>query len=257
MPDLDGKIGIVTGATQGVGEAIAREAAACGAAGLTLVGRKADHAEAVARTLDCERCSCRRNCPTPDACRAVVPAAVERFGRVDFLVNAAGATDRGGILDIDLSTWEKLFAVNVRAPYILMQDAARVMVEQGVAGAIVNIITITSHGGQPFLSGYSASKGALATLTKNAANALRFHRIRVLGLNIGWTDTPNEHKVQVEAMGKPEDWLARAEAEQPFGQLIKPPEIAKFVAFLVSQDAGIMTGALIDYDQMVIGTYDE
>jgi len=256
MPNLEGKIGIVTGATQGVGETIAREAAACGAAGIALVGRNAEQAEAVARTLDCESVFVPTELSDPDACRTVVPATVERFGRVDFLVNAAGATDRGGILDIDLRTWDKLFDVNVRAPFILMQDAARVMVEQGVAGAMVNIITMTSHGGQPFLTGYAASKGALGTLTKNAANALKSHRIRVLGLNIGWTDTPNEHKVQVETMGLPEDWLARAEAEQPFGQLIKPSEIGKMVAFLVSADAGIMTGALIDYDQMVMGTYE-
>jgi len=256
MPNLDGKIGIVTGATQGVGEAIAREAAACGAAGIALVGRNAEQADAVARTLECESLFVPAELSDPESCRTVVPAAVERFGKVDFLVNAAGATDWGGILDIDLETWDKLFAVNVRAPFILMQDAARVMVELGAPGAIVNIITMTSHGGQPFLTGYSASKGALGTLTKNAANALRFHRIRVLGLNIGWTDTPNEHKVQVETMGLPEDWLARAEAEQPFGQLIKPQEIGKMVAFLVSSDAGVMTGALIDYDQMVMGTYE-
>ncbi len=256
MPDLTGKIGIVTGGTQGVGEAIAREAAACGAAGIALVGRNADKADAVARTLGCEALFVPAELSDPQSCRSVVPATVAEFGRVDFLVNAAGATDRGGILDIDLATWDKLFAVNVRAPFILMQDAARVMVEQGTAGAIVNIITMTSHGGQPFLSGYSASKGALGTLTKNAANALKFRRIRVVGLNIGWTDTPNEHKVQVETMGQPEDWLARAEAEQPFGQLIKPVEIGKMVAFLISPDAGIMTGALIDYDQMVMGTYE-
>lgn len=256
MPSLDGKVGIVTGATQGVGEAIAREAAACGAAGLVLVGRDADRAAAVQEGLACETLFVPTELSDPDACRAVVPAAVAKFGRVDFLVNAAGATDRGGILDIDMDTWEKLFAVNTRAPFILMQDAARVMVEQGVHGAMVNIVTMTSHGGQPFLTGYSASKGGLAILTKNAANALRFHRIRVLGLNIGWTDTPHEHKVQVETMGLPEDWLAKAEAEQPFGQLIKPQEVAKLVVFLISSDAGIMTGALIDYDQMVMGTYE-
>ena len=135
MPNLEGKIGIVTGATQGVGEAIAREAASCGAAGIALVGRNAEQADAVARTLGCEALFVPTELSDPDACRAVVPAAVERFGRVDFLVNAAGATDRGGILDQDLQTWDKLFAVNVRAPFILMQDAARVMVELAIRTA--------------------------------------------------------------------------------------------------------------------------
>src|SRR3546814_16840783 len=84
------------------------------------------------------------------------------------------------------------------------------------AGSIVNIITMSSHGGQPKLTAYSASKGALATLTRNLGHALRAERIRVNGLNIGWTETPNEHRVQL-AEGQPADWLARAAAQQPFG----------------------------------------
>ena len=121
---------------------------------------------------------------------------------------------------------------------------------------MVNIITMSSHGGQPFLAGYSASKGALAVLTKNAAHALRAERIRVNGLNIGWADTPNEHVVQTQVMGLDADWLAEAEAQQPFGQLIKPTEVAELVVFMLSPASGIMTGSVIDYDQNVMGAYD-
>ena len=87
-------------------------------------------------------------------------------------------------------------------------------------------------------------------------NLKRNDRIRVNGLNIGWTDTPNEHVVQTNVMGCGEDWLAAAERQQPFGQLIKPNEVAAFVVFLLSTASGIMTGSVIDYDQNVIGAYD-
>jgi len=95
----------------------------------------------------------------------------------------------------------------------------------------------------------------LATFTKNVAHALRRDRIRVNGLNIGWMDTPNEHIVQ-KAMGKPDNWLELAEATQPFGRLLKPLDVAKLTAYLLSDDSQMMTGSIIDYDQNVIGSYD-
>jgi NAD(P)-dependent dehydrogenase (short-subunit alcohol dehydrogenase family) len=129
------------------------------------------------------------------------------------------------------------------------------MKERKIEGSIVNIITMSSHGGQPFITPYSASKGALAVLTKNVAHALRHERIRVNGINMGWADTPNEHLVQM-AEGKPADWLEKAEAEQPFGRLIKPDDIARLCLYLLGPQSGLMTGSLIDYDQMVMGAYD-
>jgi NAD(P)-dependent dehydrogenase (short-subunit alcohol dehydrogenase family) len=193
-------------------------------------------------------------------CRRVVAACEDRFGHLHGLVNAAGLTDRGGIDDTSQETWDRLFAVNVRAPFFLTQEAVKLMrrnpiAGQQQAGSIVNIITMSSHGGQPKLTAYAASKGALATLTRNLGHALRRDRIRVNGLNIGWTDTPNEHKVQL-AEGQPEDWLTAAEAAQPYGRLIKPTDVAEATLFLLGSGSGVMTGSVIDYDQMVIGAYD-
>jgi len=259
MGDLSGKVLIVTGGTQGIGHAAAAAAVSAGADGLVICGRDAAKGEAVAAEFSGQGTACRFvACDLSDAeqCRAVVADCDEAFGRVDGLVNAAGATDRGGILDISVELWDYLFAVNVRAPFVLTQEAAKVMKREGTAGSIVNVITMSSHGGQPFLTGYSSSKGALVTLTKNVGHALRSERIRVNAINIGWADTPNEHKVQVEAMGQPEDWLEAAEAAQPFGQLIKPHEVADLVVFLLSPRSGIMTGSVIDYDQNVMGAYD-
>ncbi len=260
---LDGRVFIITGGTQGVGEAIARRLARTGAAGLLIVGRDRARGEAVCAAL--EELGCPAELALADledvaACRAAVAACDRRFSRLDGLVNAAGITDRGGIDDTTPELWDRMFAVNVRAPFFLTQEAVRLMRRNPIdgdskAGAIVNIITMSSHGGQPKLTAYSASKGALATLTRNLGHALRTERIRVNGLNIGWTETPNEHRVQL-AEGQPADWLKKAEAAQPFGRLIRPDDVAEAALFLLGPASGIMTGSVIDYDQMVIGAYD-
>jgi len=259
MADLAGKIVIVTGASQGIGEAIARKCAAEGAAGLLLTARDRQRGDRVADALT--NGSCRAvfhpaELAEPDQCASVVAACIAEFGRVDGLVNAAGLTDRGTIFDTSVELWDRLFAVNARAPFLLIQAAAEQMRKQGSGGSIVNILSISGHGGQPFITGYCASKGALAILTRNTANGLRWDRIRVNGINIGWTDTPHEHRVQTGAMGQPEDWLAQAEAEQPFGRLLKPADVAELSVFLLSDRSGIMTGAIIDQDQKVIGAWD-
>jgi NAD(P)-dependent dehydrogenase (short-subunit alcohol dehydrogenase family) len=178
------------------------------------------------------------------------------FGRVDILVNAAGITDRGTLLDTSPELFDRMFAVNVRGPFFLMQEAARLMRRDGIAGAMVNILSMMANGGQPCLTAYSGSKGALATLTKNAAYSLLRDHIRVNALNIGWMDTPGEDRTQRFADGKPDDWLEQAERVQPFGRLLKADEVARAIAFLASDESGMMTGSIIDFDQSVVGCYD-
>ena len=114
---------------------------------------------------------------------------------------------------------------------------------------------MSSYGGQPKLMPYSASKGALAILTKNVAHAVRYDRIRVNGVNLGWTDTPAEHRVQ-RAEGRPEDWLVKAGAELPFGRLVQTRDVAALCLFLLGAASGIMTGALVDFDQTIMGAFD-
>ncbi len=258
MPDSPAKVAIVTGSTQGLGEAIARELIAERMiGGLVLCGRNAANGRRLAGELS------ERGCKTEfvsadlarvEECRTVIDAARRVFGRIDYLVNSAATSERGTILDSTPELFDRIFALNVRAPFFLMQGALRLMIEKKISGSIVNIISISSHGGQPFLSPYSASKGALATLTRNVARSVVKQRIRVNGLNLGWMDTPGEDAIQKRFHQATDDWLARAEAAQPFGRLIKPDEAARAVAFLLSDRSGLMTGSIVDFDQTIVGT---
>jgi NAD(P)-dependent dehydrogenase (short-subunit alcohol dehydrogenase family) len=255
---MEGKVIIVTGGTQGLGEGIARHLADLGAAGLVICGRNQERGQIVAADLEqagCESVYVPTDLAVEADCRRVVQVCDERFGRVNGLVNAAGMTTRGTLDDTSVALWDEMFAVNARAPFILMQESVRIMKREGQGGSIVNIGSMSAYGGQPFITAYCASKGALATLTKNAAHSLRYDRIRVNDINIGWMLTPNEEAVQ-KAMGQPENWLELAEAEKPFKRILRPRDVAGMTAYLLSDEAEMMTGSLIDFDQNVIGNYD-
>lgn len=254
---LTGKVAVITGAAQGIGEATARLFAAREIAGLLLTDRNEPRGRAVAASLSEAGTQVEfvaADLAAPDEVLALVPAAERAFGRVDILVNVAGLTDRGGIFDTSLELWDRMFAVNARAPFLLMQAAIRLMDRLGIEGSVVNIISVNAHGGTSFLTPYSASKGALATLTKNVAHSVASRRIRVNGLNIGWVDTPGEHETLKRFHDAPDNWLEAAEKTLPFGRLIKPGEVARAIAYLSSAESGLMTGALIDFDQVVLGS---
>ena len=109
--------------------------------------------------------------------------------------------------------------------------------------------------GQPFISAYCVSKGALATLTRNTAFALLKNKIRVNQLNIGWMGSDGEHQIQTQYHGAEENWLEKAGKEQPSGRLLSPEEVSKAVSFLASDDSGMMTGSVVNFDQSVWGGY--
>jgi NAD(P)-dependent dehydrogenase (short-subunit alcohol dehydrogenase family) len=105
------------------------------------------------------------------------------------------------------------------------------------------------------LTAYAASKANLVALTKNVAYSVMRHRIRANAINLGWMDTPGEDVIQRRYHSDGKDWLADAEAEMPFGRLIKPEEAARAIAFLASDESGMMTGAVLDFDQSVLGAW--
>ena len=254
---LIGKYAIVTGSTQGLGEAIARLFVERGAAGLIICGRNVERGNAVAAELNSDTCQVhfvQADLANVEDCRRIVAAADEHFGKVHILVNAAGVSDRGTIWDTTPELWDWIMAINVRAPFILMQESLRIMHRENVEGSIINIGSVSAYGSVPFLTPYATSKGALMTLTKNAAYAVMRHRIRINMLNIGWMDTPGENIIQHKYHAADEGWLKNAETSMPFGRLLKPEEVARAVAFMASDESGMMTGSVVDFDQSVQGS---
>jgi len=248
---------IITGGAQGIGLAIARQLVAEGCRSLALVGRTAEKGrDAVAelKALGAEAMFITADVSDVAACANVVKTAIGTLGSVNALVNAAATSARGSLTETTPELFDLIFNTNVKGPFFLMQGVVRHLVETKKPGSIVNVLSMSGHGGQPFLSPYSASKGALATLTRNAANAYRKRRIRVNAVLPGWMDTPNEAVVQAKFHGAGADWLEKAEAAQPMGQLAKTHQLAGLVTYMLSPESGVMTGSLVDYDQNIVGT---
>jgi NAD(P)-dependent dehydrogenase (short-subunit alcohol dehydrogenase family) len=257
--NLKGKVAVVTGGSQGVGEAIARLFAERGAAGLVICGRNEANGARVAEEIQATGCPTsfvKADLGIVADCRKVIAEADRRFKRVDVLVNAAGLTDRGTIFDTTEERFNEIFNVNVRGPFFLIQEAVKIMRREKIQGSIVNIQSMSAHGGQPFIAAYCSSKGALATLTRNVAHSLIKFRIRVNGLNIGWMATPGEDRIMKTYHGAEDGWLDEAVKTRPFGRLIDPHEVARACAYLASDESGLMTGANIDFDQTIVGVGD-
>jgi NAD(P)-dependent dehydrogenase (short-subunit alcohol dehydrogenase family) len=256
LRSLEGKYAVVTGGTQGLGEATARLFVERGASGIVVVGRNAERGKAIAGELSSKACRVvyqQADLLSVADCRKVIAAADKAFGKLHVLINVAALTERGTIWDTSPELFDRMMAMNARAPFFLMQGAIKLMERERIAGSIVNISSVSSYGSLPMLSVYAASKAALNILTKNAAYAVMRHRIRVNALNLGWMDTPGEDTIQRRYHSGGKDWLAVAEVKQPFGRLLKPAEVARAIAFLASDESGMMTGAVVDFDQSVAG----
>ena len=253
---MQGKFAVVTGSTQGLGEAAVRLFAERGAAGIIVSGRNADRGNAVAEDLRAGGCQAhfvQADLADVDACGSIVAEADRQFGALHVLVNCGALTVRGNIWDTTPDLFDQMIAVNARAPFLLMQDACKLMRREGNGGAIVNISSVASYGSEQFLLPYTASKSALNAMTKNVAFAVMRYQIRVNALAVGWMDSPAEDFIQRKFHSDGEDWLEAAESEQPFGRLLKTDEVARAIAFLASDESGMMTGTIIDFDQSVRG----
>ena len=253
---MHGKVLLLSGASRGVGEYVARLAVERGAAGLALVGRDTKTGEALAKelsSLGTRTIFISADLAKPDEPTRIVKTVDETFGVVHGLLNSAAETSRGSVWNTTPEMFDTMMAVNVRAPFMLLQGCAKIMKREGVAGAVVNIGSVTGYGGDVNLTHYAISKGALHTLTRNCAYSLMRDRIRVNLLNPGWMDTPTEDATQRKWHSAQDGWLQKAESQQPLGRLIKPDELARTIMFLLSDESGLMTGAVIDFDQSVVG----
>jgi NAD(P)-dependent dehydrogenase (short-subunit alcohol dehydrogenase family) len=252
-----GKVAVITGGGQGLGAAAAQQFLRDGFSGVVLVDR---NEAALALTED--RLADRRrvvsvvadlvDAGTP---QKVMAKAENTFGRVDVLLNAAGNTERCGIDDVTREAYERLFDVNVKAPLFMMQEAGKLMKKQG-SGVVINIASMLAHGGPPNIGIYAASKAALVGLSKNVANAWKRDGVRVFAINLGWVNSDGEHQLQTGFHNMPENWADLIGRRMPFGRLIQPSDVAGLCAFLVSPAAQMMTGVVIDYEQMPVGVFD-
>lgn len=253
---MHGKVLLLSGASRGVGECVARLAVERGAAGLALVGRDTKTGEALAKeltSLGTKTIFISADLAKPDEPARIIEIVDKTFGVVHGLLNSAAETSRGSVWNTTPEMFDTMMSVNVRAPFMLIQGCAKIMKREGVAGAVVNIGSVTGYGGDVNLTHYAISKGALHTLTRNCAYSLMRDRIRVNLLNPGWMDTPTEDATQRKWHNAQDGWLQKAESEQPLGRLIKPDELARTIMFLLSDESGLMTGAVIDFDQSVVG----
>lgn len=249
--DLTGMVVLVTGAASGIGAAVGRLAAESGA---RLMLTDLDAAGLAAFASDISGAgTVTADLTDPDAPAGVIRATLDRFGRIDGLVNSAGRTDRASVLDGTVQLWDRLHAVNARAPFFLMQGAIADMRGRGAPGTIVNILSMNAHCGAPDLAIYAATKGALMTLTKNAANAHLRDRIRVNGINLGWVLTPAEDRMQAETLGRGTGWAEGVGAQLPLGRLLDPDEAARLAVYLLGPASAPMTGTAIDLEQRVLG----
>ncbi len=251
---------VITGGTQGLGYAIACRLIEEGADRLVISGRNMARGERAAEAL----CKLGAQCIFIPAdvskledCFKLVEQSIAALGHVNALVNSAANTGRGSITDTTPDVFESHFNTNVRGPFFIMQGIINHLLAEKRPGSIVNILSMSGYAGQSFLAPYSASKGALTTLTKNVANAHVTNRIRCNGINAGWMDTPGEAEIQKIWHDAEKDWLQKAEASLPMGQLVKPDQLAALVAYMLSPESGVMTGSIVDYDQNIAGAVPE
>jgi NAD(P)-dependent dehydrogenase (short-subunit alcohol dehydrogenase family) len=250
---LDGKVAVVTGSTSGIGKGIARHFASLGA---HVVVHGNDAARAlelvdIVNTAGGRADAFMGDLANPDICRGLIAFAVERFGSIEILVNNAGIFTRGDLEGTSLELWDRIMAVNLRAPFLCLQEAVRHMKPKR-RGSIVNIGSVNAYIGEPKLHAYSVSKGGLMTLTKNAAAALNEYRIRVNQINVGWTLTEGEHRVK-RLEGKGENWVEEAVRTRPFGRMLEPSDIAYAAAYFASDESECVTGSVLDLEQYPVG----
>ena len=251
---------LVTGAAQGLGLAIAKELISQGCRQLVLVD--VDEAQGLERAKELQVNGVQTTFIKTDMGNvAEVTAMVDKanavMGGINVLANAAGNTERGSILDTSVENWDRINDVNAKGPFFALQRFAQLAIEAGHSATALNILSIVVHGGTPFLAPYGASKASLLYTTKNSANTLAKHHIRVNGINVGWMDTPGEDYRQKASHARSDGWQEEAKANTAFGALVKPEEVACLAAFFLGPQSGVATGSIVDFDQQVVGAYPD
>ena len=231
---LDGKVCIITGAASGFGRAMVQTFAEEGARILAI--DISDRVDELKKEVDGEIYTFKADVSNPEQVAAGFQECRKIFGRLDVLCNNAGITGlvETPLHEFPLHAWDKVFSVNVRGAFVVLQEAVKMMLENG-GGSIVNTGSIGGYRATPGSSAYIVSKGAIVMLTKQAALEYIDKGIRVNSVNPGTFNTPLLKDFSQEA----KDFLA---GQVPIGRLGEPEEMAKLALFLASDESSYITG---------------
>lgn len=248
---LKNKVVLITGSTTGIGEATARKCVAEGAQ-VVIHGRREEEAQQICTELnsggEAVATYVIADLTDVDSCQRIVQTAIDNFGQLDCLINNAASTARSNIDTTTPDFFDKIIAINLRAPMFLIQAAMPHFRQQG-HGTVLNIGSINALSGEPNLLAYSASKGALQTMTRNLANAHATEKIRFNQLNVGWVTSENEIALKISE-GLPPDWYKNVPPEYaPFGQLQTPEQIANHAVFWISDASYPANGVVYEVTQ--------
>ncbi len=248
---LKGKVVLVTGSTTGIGEAIARRCLAEGAK-VMFHGLEEEWAKQLVAEFKENSNYIIADLSITENCEKIVIQTVEHFGRIDCLVNNAATMERDSIDTLTSAQFDRIIAINLKAPLFVSQAAIKQFRLQKNPGVILNIGSTNAYCGEPVLTLYSTAKGGLMTMTRNLAASLAAEKIRINQINIGWTISPNEIQLKIKE-GLPVDWYKHVPVEYaPSGQLFTPEKIAKHALFWLSDDSAPANGTVAEVEQFPI-----
>jgi NAD(P)-dependent dehydrogenase (short-subunit alcohol dehydrogenase family) len=244
---FEGKVAFVTGATSGIGQACANAFANAGAK-VACVGRNEEALAKIARQIrevGGEALTVQADLSVEQEAERAIMHALEMFGGIDVLVNAAGHISSGTIENTSLQAWDEMMSVNVRAPFQLMQKTLPSLIER--RGNVVNVSSVTGLRSFPGVLAYCVSKSALDQLTRCAALELAAKGVRVNAVNPGVvvTEIHKRGGMSDEAYAA---FLEHSKTTHPLGRPGRPEEIADLVLFLASEKASWITGATYSID---------
>lgn len=240
---LEGKVAIVTGASRGIGEAIAQAIVAAGGK-VVVASRKLETLAGVAEKLGPNAHPVAAHTGREADCEALVAAAVERFGKVDLLVNNAAANPYfGPMLDIDVGAWDKTFDVNVKGYFWMARSVARHLLARSAPGSIVSVASVAGLEAAPMMGVYGMTKAAIVSMTKTLATELGSQNIRVNAVAPGFVDTKF-----AAAVVQNEHLHAEVKKRTPLGRVAVPEEIAGGVVFLLGNGSSYLTGHTLVID---------
>jgi NAD(P)-dependent dehydrogenase (short-subunit alcohol dehydrogenase family) len=246
---LQDKVVLVTGSTTGIGEAIARRVVA--ERGLVMIhGRDAERGKALVADLRGRARFVDADLADPNVPPKIIAAVIDAFGRLDALVNNAASVARNDLHATDAAFFDKMMAVNVRAPLLLIRAAYSHLKQS--QGCVLNIGSVNAYSGEGHLLAYSISKGGLMTLSRNLADAFCYDGIRVNHFNVGWVLTPNEYKQKI-ADGYQPDWPEHIDPVfAPSGRIMEPEKIAAAAVYWLSDESRPISGSVVELEQYPI-----